>query len=153
MFYLPNLQLFQKHPISSKKAAIVRFWKFFLWDESLWTKFWKWTTDNGRRIVCTNKHIKSGKLNTVVHRLRNNTHREGADLDLKRTQYENFIFKRVSLWRYIEVFFRQFILLEDKAVKIEVSFFKSGSSLSFEHFPPVFENLIYRSSTKTSANN
>ena len=49
----------------------------------------KWTTNNGRRKICTSFKADMDKLNIVVYRYRNNTYVKDTKMELKLTEYEN----------------------------------------------------------------
>ena len=64
----------------------------------------KWTIYNGRRKVCVNFQTDTDKLNIVVYRYRNNLNLKDNEVDLKLTEYESFLAKRVYLLNYIDIF-------------------------------------------------
>ena len=57
----------------------------------------KWTIFNGRRKVCVNFQTDTDKLNTVVYRYRNNLNLKDNEVDLKLTEYQSLLAKRVYL--------------------------------------------------------
>ena len=56
------------------------------------------------------------KLNIVVYRYLNNAYVKDTEMELKLTDYEKFLSKRVYLLSYIDVFFRRCIVLDEKTV-------------------------------------
>ena len=57
----------------------------------------KWTKYNGRRKVCVNFQTDTDKLNIVVYRYRNILYLKDNELDLKLTEYQSLLAKRVYL--------------------------------------------------------
>ena len=55
----------------------------------------KWTIHNGRRKVCISLKTDMHKLNIVLYRYRNNTYVKDTEMDLKLTEYEKLLSKRV----------------------------------------------------------
>ena len=55
----------------------------------------KWTIHNGRRKVCISFKTDMHKLNIVLYRYRNNTYVKDTEMDLKLTEYEKLLSKRV----------------------------------------------------------
>ena len=76
----------------------------------------KWTIYNGRRKVCISSETDMNKLNTVVYRYRNNTHVKDTEMELKLTEFEKLLSKRVYQLSYIDVFFRRCIVLDETTV-------------------------------------
>ena len=76
----------------------------------------KWTIYNGRRKVCINFKTDLDKLNIVVYRYRNNTYVKDTEMELKMTEYEKLLAKRVYLLSYIDVFFKRCIVLDETTV-------------------------------------
>ena len=76
----------------------------------------KWTIYNGRRKVCINFQTDTDKVNIVVYRYRNNTYLNDTELELKLTEYEKLIAKRVYLLSYIDIFYKRCILLDETTV-------------------------------------
>ena len=76
----------------------------------------KWTIYNGRRKVCISFKIDMENLNIVVYRYRNNTYVKDTEKELKLTEYEKLLSKRVYLLSYIGVFFKPFIVLDETTV-------------------------------------
>ena len=58
------------------------------------------------------------KLNVVGYRYRNNTYVKDAETELKLTDYEKLLSKRVDLLSYIDVFFKRRIVLDETTVHI-----------------------------------
>ena len=76
----------------------------------------KWTIYNGRRKVCISFKTDMDKLNIVVYLYRNNTHVKDTEMELKLTEYEKLLSKRVYLLSYIDVFFKRCIVLDETIV-------------------------------------
>ena len=51
----------------------------------------KWTIYNGRRKVCINFQTDTDKVNIVVYRYRNITYLKDTEMDIKLTEYKNFL--------------------------------------------------------------
>ena len=69
----------------------------------------KWTIYNGRREVCANFQTDTDKLNIDVYRYRNNLYLKDNEIDLKLTEYQSPLAKRVYLLSYIDIFYKQCI--------------------------------------------
>ena len=78
----------------------------------------KWTIYNGRRKVCISFETDMDKLNIAVYRYRNNTYVKDTEMDLKLTEYEKLLSKRVYLLSYVDVFFKRCIVLDETTVYI-----------------------------------
>ena len=76
----------------------------------------KWTIYNGRRKVCVNFQTDTDKLNIVVYRYRNNLYLKDNELDLKLTEYQSLLAKRVYRWSYIDIFYKRCLLLDETTV-------------------------------------
>ena len=76
----------------------------------------KWTTYNGRRKICVNFKTDTDKLNIVVYRYRNNLYLKDSEVDLKWTEYESLLAKRVYLLSYIDIFYKWCIVLDETTV-------------------------------------
>ena len=76
----------------------------------------KWTIYNSRRNVCISFKTDMDKLNIVVYRYRNNTYVKDTEMELKLTEYEKLLSKRVYLLIYIDVFFKRCIVLDETTV-------------------------------------
>ena len=57
----------------------------------------KWTIYNGRRKICVNCQTDTDKLKFVVARYRNNLYLKDIEVDLKLTEYQSLLAKRVFL--------------------------------------------------------
>ena len=73
----------------------------------------KWTKYSGRRKVCKNFKTDMDKFNIVVDLYWNNTYVKDTEMELKLTEYEKTLTKRVFLLSYIDVFFKRCILLDE----------------------------------------
>ena len=62
------------------------------------------------------------KLNIVVYRYRNNTYVKDTKMELKMTEYETLLSKRVYLLSYIDVFFKRRIVLDETMVHYQSKF-------------------------------
>ena len=76
----------------------------------------KWTIYNGRRKVCISFKTDMDKLIIVFYRYRNNTYVKDTEMELKLTEYKKLLSKRVYLLSYIDVFFKQCIVLDETTV-------------------------------------
>ena len=65
------------------------------------------TIYNGRRKVCVNFQTDTDKLNIVVYRYRNNLYLKDNEVDLKLTEYQSLLAKRVYLLSYIDIFYKR----------------------------------------------
>ena len=65
---------------------------------------------NGRRKVCVNVQ------NIVVYRYRNNLYLKANEVDPKLAEYQSLLAKRVYLLGYIDIFYRQCIVLDETIV-------------------------------------
>ena len=77
----------------------------------------KWTKHKGRRKACISFKTDMDKLNTVVYRYRNNTYDKDTEMELKLTEYEKLLSKRVYLLTYIDVFFKRCNVLDETTVQ------------------------------------
>ena len=75
----------------------------------------KWTIYNGRK-VCVNFQTDTDKLNVVVYRYRNNLYLKDIEVDLKLTEYQSLLAKRVYLLSYIDKFYKRCIVLDERTV-------------------------------------
>ena len=96
----------------------------------------KWTLYNGRRKLCISFKTDMDNLNMLVYRYRNNTYVKDTEMELKVTEYEKLLSKRVYLLSYIDVFFKRCFVLYKKLFIIKVNFIKNGCSLPHEHLYP-----------------
>ena len=76
----------------------------------------KWTIYKGRRKVCVNFQSDTDKLNSVVYPYRNNLYLKGDEVTLKLSEYESLLAKRVYLLRYIDIFYKRCIVLDETTV-------------------------------------
>ena len=76
----------------------------------------KWTIYNGRRKVYVNFQTDTDKLNVVVYRYRNNLYLKDNEVDLKLTEYQSILAKRVYLLSYIDIFYKRCIVLDETTV-------------------------------------
>ena len=76
----------------------------------------KWTIYNGRREACISFKTCMDKLHVVVYRYRNNTYVKDTEMELKMTEYEKLLSKRVYLLSCIDVFFKRCIVLDETTV-------------------------------------
>ena len=76
----------------------------------------KWTIYNGRRKVCISFKTDMDKLNMVVYHYRNNTYVKDTEMELKLTEYEKHLSKRVHLLSYIDVIFKRCVVLDETTV-------------------------------------
>ena len=76
----------------------------------------KWTIYNGRRKVCINFQTDTDNVNIVVYRYRNITYLKDTEMDLKLTEYEKPLAKRVYLFSYIDFFYKRCIALDETTV-------------------------------------
>ena len=58
------------------------------------------------------------KLNIVVYRYQNNTYVKDTEMELKLTEYKKLLSRRVNLLRYIDVFCKRCIVLDESTVHI-----------------------------------
>ena len=76
----------------------------------------KWTIYNGRRKICINFQTDTDKVNIVMYRYRNSTYLKDTEMDLKLTEYKKILAKRVYLLSYIDIFYKQCIVLDETTV-------------------------------------
>ena len=80
----------------------------------------KRTLYNGRRKICisfkTDMDKLNDKLNVVVYRFRNNTNVKDTRMELKLSEYEKLLSKRVYLLSYTDVFFKRCIVLDETTI-------------------------------------
>ena len=76
----------------------------------------KWTIYIGRRKVCVNFHTDTDKLNIVVYRYRNNLYLKDNEVDLKLTEYQSLLVKRIYLLSYIDILYKRCIVLDETTV-------------------------------------
>ena len=78
----------------------------------------KWTIYNGSRKVCISFKNDMDNLNIGVYCYRNNTYVKDTEMELKLTEYEKVLSKRIYLLSYIDVFFKRCIVLDETTVHI-----------------------------------
>ena len=71
----------------------------------------KWTLYNGRK-VCVYFQTDTDKLNIVVYLYRNNLCLKDNEVDLKLTEYQSLLAKRVYPLSYIDIFYKRCIVLD-----------------------------------------
>ena len=71
---------------------------------------------NGRSKVCVDFRTDTDKLNIVVYRYRNNSYLKDNEIDLKLTEYQSFLAKRVYLLSYIDIFYKRCTVLDEATV-------------------------------------
>ena len=76
----------------------------------------KWTIYNSRRKVCVNRKVNTDNLKTVAYRYRNNLYLKDNEVDLKLTEYQSLLAKRVYLLSYIDLFYKRCIVLDETSV-------------------------------------
>ena len=76
----------------------------------------KWTIYNGRRKVCVNFQTDTDKLNNVDYRYQNSLYLKDNEVDLKLTEYQVLLAKRVYLLSYIDIFCKRCIVLDERTV-------------------------------------
>ena len=75
-----------------------------------------WTFYNGRRKVCVKFQTDTDKLNIVVYRYRNNSYLKDNEFDLKVTEYQSFLAKRIYLLSSIDIFYKRCNVLDETTV-------------------------------------
>ena len=63
-----------------------------------------------------NFQTDTDKLNIVMYRYRNNLYLRGNEVDLKLTEYQSLLAKRVYLLNYIDIFHKRCIVLDETTV-------------------------------------
>ena len=76
----------------------------------------KWTIYIGRGKVCVNFQTDTDKLNVVVYRYRTNLYLKDNEVDLKLTEYQSLLAKRVYLLSFIDIFYKRCIILDETTV-------------------------------------
>ena len=76
----------------------------------------KRTIYNRRRKVCINFQTDTAKVNIVVYRYRNNTYLKDTEMNLKLTEYQKVLPKRVYLLSYIDILYKRCIVLDETTV-------------------------------------
>ena len=80
------------------------------------TSCFKRTIYNGRRKLYITFPTDTDKVNIVVYRYRNNAYLKNTEMEIKSTEYKKFLAKRVYLFSYIDVFYKQCIVLDETNV-------------------------------------
>ena len=78
----------------------------------------KRTIYNGRRKVCVNFQTDTDKLNNVVNCYRNSLYLTDKEVDLKMTEYQSILAKRVYPLSYIDIFYKRCIVLDETTFHI-----------------------------------
>ena len=73
----------------------------------------KWTLYNVRRKICVNFQTETDKLIIFVYRYRNNLYLKDKEIDLKLTEYQSLLAKRVYLLSCIDIFYKRCIVLDE----------------------------------------
>ena len=76
----------------------------------------KWTIYNDRRKVCVNFQTDTDSLNIVVYRYRNNLYLEDNELDLKLSEYQSLLAKRLYFLSYTDILYERCIVLDETTV-------------------------------------
>ena len=76
----------------------------------------KWTINNGRRIVRVNFQTDTDKLNIDVYRYRNNLYLKDNEVDLKLTEYQSLLAKRIYFLSYLNIFYKRCNVLVETTV-------------------------------------
>ena len=76
----------------------------------------RWTIDNGRRNLCVNFKTDTDNFNIVLQFYRNNLHLNDNEIDLKLTEQQSHLAKRVYVLSYIDIFFRPCIVQDETTV-------------------------------------
>ena len=63
-----------------------------------------------------NFHTDRDKLNIVVYRYRNNLYLKDNEVIMKLSEYESILAKPVYLFRYIDIFYKRCIVLDEITV-------------------------------------
>ena len=78
----------------------------------------KWTKNNGRRKKCVNIQTDTDKLEIVVYRYGNNLYLKYNDVDLKLSEYQPLLAKRVYLLSFFDIFYKRCIVLDETTAHI-----------------------------------
>ena len=76
----------------------------------------RWTIYNGRRKVGVNFQTDTDELNFVIYRYRNNLSLKDNEVDLKFTEKQSLLAKRVYLLSYIDIFYKWCIVLDETTI-------------------------------------
>ena len=63
-----------------------------------------------------NFQTDTDEMNVVVYRFRNNLYLKDIEVDLKLTEYQSLLAKRVYLLSYIDIFYKRRIVLDETVV-------------------------------------
>ena len=76
----------------------------------------RWTIYKGRREVCINFQTNADEVKILVYRYQSNTFLKDSERELKLTEYEKLLAKRVYLLSYIDIFYKRCIVLDETAL-------------------------------------
>ena len=76
----------------------------------------KLTKGYGRRKVCVNFQTDTDKLNIVVYRYRSSLYLKDNEVDLKMTENQSLLAKRVYLLSYLDLLYKRCIVLDETTV-------------------------------------
>ena len=76
----------------------------------------EWTILNGRRKVCVNFQIDTDKVNIVAYHYRNSWYFKDSKVDLKFTESQSLLSKRVYFLSYFDIFYKRCIVLDETTV-------------------------------------
>ena len=76
----------------------------------------KWTIYKGRRKVWVNIQTDTDKLNIVVYHHWNSSYLKDTEVDLKMTECQSLLAKRIYLLSYIDIFYKRCIVLDEAVV-------------------------------------
>ena len=77
----------------------------------------KWTIYNGRRKVWVNFQTDTDKLIIVVYRYWNKLYLKDNEVDMKLTEYQTLLAKRVYLLSYNDILYKRCIMLDETTVR------------------------------------
>ena len=77
----------------------------------------KWALYKGRRKVCVNFQTDTDNLNIAVYRYRNKLYLKDNEVNLKLTEYQSLLAERVYLLSYIDIFYKQCIVLDETTAR------------------------------------
>ena len=94
---------------------------------------------------CISFKTDMDRLNIVVYRYWNNANVKDTEKELKLTEYEKLLPKRVYLLSYIEDFLSGALYWMKRLLIINVKFLKHGLSFPHDYFPivPGIKNVIW----------
>ena len=80
----------------------------------------------------------------MVYRYRNNTYVKDTEMELKLTEYEKLLSKRVYILSYIDVYFKRCIVLDETTAPFQIKFHPKGTFSPRERLPivPQIKNNI-----------